>query len=253
MTVCISAICTEKGEEHIVFAVDHMITTMNGEFEHSIKKYIEINKNTVGMIAGDALQMDYLMNLKNFDDDYKKLQKTFEKKIKEKRLEIIQKSILNTFDVDIDFVKENLNEEINNPVMNKIFDRILETKLGVSILLVGFIEKKAHLSIIRENGVHDFTTIYFAAIGSGAPQAQNTMLFQKQSKEDDLRTTMYNVYKAKKNAEVNRGVGKETEIGYLNNNKVVVLKEKDLKTLNNIYKDETSYGKKHENLEKLDL
>lgn len=253
MTVCISAICTEKQNEHIVFAVDHMITTMNGEFEHSIKKYREINKNTVGMIAGDALQMEYLMDLKNFSDDYTKLQKTFEKKIKEKRLEIIQKSILNTFDVDIDFIKENLNEEINNPIMSKIFDRILDTKLGVSILLVGFIEDTAHLSIIRENGVHDFTTIHFTAIGSGAPQAQNTMLFQKQSKDDDLRTTLYNVYKAKKNAEVNRGVGKETEIGYLNKDKIVMIQEKDLKILNDIYEHESLCGKEHEDLQKLEL
>ena len=59
MTVCISAICTEKGEEHIVFAVDHMLTTANGEFEHPINKYEIINKNTVAMVAGDALLMNY--------------------------------------------------------------------------------------------------------------------------------------------------------------------------------------------------
>ena len=50
MTICISAICKENEDEHIVFAVDHMITTYNGEFEHAIKKYNIINKNTVGML-----------------------------------------------------------------------------------------------------------------------------------------------------------------------------------------------------------
>ncbi|MCL2115643.1 MAG: hypothetical protein FWH29_05425 [Methanobrevibacter sp.] len=81
----------EKNEDHIVFAVDHMITTANGEFEHPIKKYRNINKNTVAMIAGDALLMEYFTDLKNYEDNYKKLLKTFEKKLKTKRLELIQK------------------------------------------------------------------------------------------------------------------------------------------------------------------
>ncbi|MCL2115644.1 MAG: hypothetical protein FWH29_05430 [Methanobrevibacter sp.] len=155
--------------------------------------------------------------------------------------------------MDIDFVKENLNKKIENPIMSKIFENIIETKLNASILLVGFIENKAHLSIIREDGVFDFTTINFGAIGSGSPQAENNMLFQKQSKDDDLRRTLYNVFKAKKNAEVNRGVGRETELGYLNKDKIVMIKNKDLKILNDIYEHESLCGKEHEDLKKIEI
>jgi len=46
----LSTICTEKEKEHIVFAVDHMLSNkFLGEFEHNINKYNLINKNTVLM------------------------------------------------------------------------------------------------------------------------------------------------------------------------------------------------------------
>lgn len=62
MYICNS---TENEEENIVFGVDHMITTGLGQFEHDINKYKLLNDNTVGMIAGNALLMDYFL-----DEDY---------------------------------------------------------------------------------------------------------------------------------------------------------------------------------------
>lgn len=62
MTICISAICTENNHDNIVFSVDHMITTGIGQFEHDINKYKLLNSNTVGMIAGNALLMDYFLD-----------------------------------------------------------------------------------------------------------------------------------------------------------------------------------------------
>ena len=76
----------------------------------------------------------------------------------------------------------------------------------------------------------------------------NTLLFQKHSKNDDLKTTLYNVYKAKKNSEAMQGVGKETEIGYLNKKGIKMLNEKNIKILNNIYHAELNFGKENKKL-----
>ena len=51
MTICISAICTQNKREHVVFSVDHMITTGVGQFEHDICKYEFLTDNTFGMLA----------------------------------------------------------------------------------------------------------------------------------------------------------------------------------------------------------
>ena len=84
-------------------------------------------------------------------------------------------------------------------------------------------------------------------------QAQNTLLFQKQSKQDDLKTTLYNVYKAKKNAEVMQGVGKETDIGYLNEDCITMLDDENIKILDEIYNIELNYGRQHNQLNDLKL
>lgn len=251
MTICISAICTEKGEEYIVFAVDHMITTANGEFEHPIKKYEKINKNTIAMFAGDALLMQYFMNLENFEEDYNVIQKTIQHKFIKKRNEIIEQKVLSPLFLDKNFIQKSLEKPLDNPFIKTILMQILETKLDSAILLIGFEENKAQISKISDGDIYEFRNINFHAIGSGAQQAQNTLLFQKHSIEDNLLTTFYNVYKAKKNSEVKQGVGIETEIGYLNEDKMFMLTKKDINILNNIYKFESRYGKTHKDLEKI--
>lgn len=116
---------------------------------------------------------------------------------------------------------------------------------------MGFENKKAKISQIGDGGIETYDQINFNTIGSGSIQAQNTLLFQKHSRNDDLKTTLYNVYKAKRNAEVMQGVGKETDIGYLNEDGITMLNEKSINILDEIYCTELNYGKEHTELNKL--
>ena len=61
------------------------------------------------------------------------------------------------------------------------------------------------------------------------------------------------MYKAKKNAEVKQGVGRETELGYLNKDGMKMINEKNLNILNEIYLFELDCGKTHEDLKKIKL
>ena len=70
MTICIAAIATENDSEYIVFSTDHMVTTYMGQFEHSILKYVELNKNTVAMLAGQVLLFDDLVKLSDGNNNY---------------------------------------------------------------------------------------------------------------------------------------------------------------------------------------
>lgn len=253
MTICISAICTEGSEEHIVFAVDHMITTGIGEFEHNSNKYSSITENIVGMISGNALLADYLWGDDYSGKTYSEIQHVLENKFKQKRLEKIQKEILDVYSIDFDYVRESLKNQIVNDFQQNILLSITKTKLNTAVLLIGFENDKAKISEISETGIISFNQINFHPIGSGSIQAQNTLLFQKHSKDNDLKTTLYNVYKAKKNAEVMQGVGKETDMGYLNKNGIKMLNDNDIKILDEIYNIELNYGKTHEKLNELDV
>ncbi len=253
MTICISAICTENDEEHIVFAVDHMITTGIGEFEHNSNKYALINENTVAMLSGRTLLTEYLLNDDYSDKSYSEIQIIIEDKFKQKRLELIQKEILDVYSIDFDFVKEILRNKILNEFQNQILIGITKVKLNTAILLIGFEENNAKISEISETGIESFNQINFHTIGSGSIQAQNTLLFQNHSKDNDLKTTLYNVYKAKKNAEAMQGVGKATDIGYLNEKGMKMLKNKDIKILDEIYNIELNCGKTHKKLNELNI
>ena len=106
---------------------------------------------------------------------------------------------------------------------------------------------------IGDGGIDTYDKIYFNSIGSGSIQAQNTLLFQKHSKQDDLKTTVYNVFKAKRNAEVMQGVGKETDIGYLNNDGITMLDNDSIGILDDIYNVELKYGREHQKLNDLNI
>lgn len=252
MTVCIAAICTENGKENIVLATDHMISTGLGQFEHSINKYKQINNNTVGMIAGNALLFDYLMDLKCYNSNFKEIEGAISKKFKEKRKELIKNNILDIFGIDENFIINALNASSHNQFVQEILLKIAKTKLETAILLVGIDGGIAKISEISDGGTLDYRSINFHAIGSGSPQAMNTLLFQRHSKKDNLTTTVYNVYKAKKNAEVSNGVGKETELAVLGD-ELNPLSKEDLLILQKIYEDELKYGKGHNDLKNLDF
>jgi len=80
-------------------------------------------------------------------------------------------------------------------------------------------------------------------------QAENTLLFQRHSKKDKLSTTLYNVYKAKRNSEVSVGVGKETDIKVMTQNDILSIDEENLNKLSQIYDNEIKSGKENKILE----
>ena len=58
---------------------------------------------------------------------------------------------------------------------------------------------------------------------------------------------------AKKNAEVMQSVGKETDIGYLNEKGITLLAEENIEILNEIYNIELNCGREHKKLNDLNI
>ena len=258
MTICIAAIGTEDKNEFIVFATDHMVSMDMAEkgiwkFEHAIEKYKLINKQTIAMVAGVPLFLDRLTkNLddkKNFTDIYTEVYRNF----LGVREDLLNTNIFNIMGVNREFFIERLKEETSNPIIEETWQKILEFDLRTSVLLIGFIDSEAAITEITDKGFYDYRQLNFHAIGSGAIQSQNTLLFQKHSKKDPLEVTIYDVYKAKRNAEVSEGVGKETDLGVLTKKGYYILPETKLDSLKRIYEDELKYGRTHSDLKNLKL
>jgi len=73
-------------------------------------------------------------------------------------------------------------------------------------------------------------------------------LFQKHSKKNQLKKTIYSVYKAKRNAEVANGVGKETEVIVLDEKSLNDLPQNKIEILEKIYEEELKHGVSHKDL-----
>lgn len=216
----------------------------------SIKK---INNKNIAMLSGSALLFNDLLcglNTKsNFSDIKKKIYDNFVKI----RKDIIKKQLLTKFELSEQEIKEIVKTSISNPIIGKLIENIAKFRLDTSILLAGFEKGKAKISEIQEGGFLDFTDIHFHAIGSGQIQAINTLLFQNQLKKSSLKTTLYNVYKAKRNAEVSSGVGIDTDVLIFGEKEYIKLSEEDLNILSEIYKKELDLGRNSKDLNKLNI
>ncbi len=261
MTICIAAICKNDDEENIVFATDHMVSLRPlGQFEHSIEKYKVINENpddppSVALLAGQPLLFDSLTKVTSYSS-YQQIKSQIIKNFKKKRQNLVQNQIFDIFGIDEEFFKQCLQSPHPSNAMNLmdlILDKVGNFSLNTLILLIGFEENLGRITEISEGGCLDYRDINFHAIGSGDIQAVNTLLFQKQSKTDNLKVTVYNVYKAKRNAEVAEGVGWDTDLLVLNKDGVNKLNKDQLKILSKIYKEESKIGKSHPDLDTLGI
>jgi len=253
MTICISCVCENKGKDIVVIATDHMIDVGIGQFEHDIKKYKKINEKNIVMLSGAALLFnDLVINLKG-KIKFEEIKKRIHENFCNMRKKMIKEQLLDKFGLKEEEIKEVLKVNIQNQIIGKLIESIAKFKLNTSILLVGFDNGMAKISEIQEGGFSDFTDIHFHAIGSGQVQAINTLLFQKQLKKDSLKTTIYNVYKAKRNAEVSSGVGVETDMLLFSERSCLELTNEEINILKGIYDKELKTGKNSEDLNKLNI
>lgn len=213
MTICIAAIGRHNGNEIIVAATDHMVTMGSlGQFEHTISKYKELNNNLIAMLSGIPLFFDDLIQMPEKNLNYLEIKEQIKKNFKEKRKELFQDHVLDLYGLHWDDFTKAAKENFANTLIEEIMQRNMKYKLRSSVLLAGFNDGKANISEISEMTYANYRDMNFHAIGSGQIQAVNTLMFQKHDKNDSLQTTIYDVYKAKRNAEVAQGVGKETEL-----------------------------------------
>jgi hypothetical protein len=253
MTICIAAMGQNGNDEVIVFATDHMVTIGElGQFEHSILKWREIVPKTIAMLAGNPIFFDDLTKLSSETLSFSEITREIHQNFKQKRKDIIKSEIYDIYGVDDGFIRGALAAAIPNQHIAKILDQISQYNLQTQILLVGFESQQAQIAVVDESNIANFRVINFNAIGSGMIQAINTLMFQKHGKNDDVLTTLYDVYKAKRNAEVAQGVGKETELLVLSQKTGCTrINDAQLNILCQIYKLELKMGRTHSDLEKL--
>lgn len=250
MTVCISAIC-DNGKS-IVAVSDKMITAAPPyvEFEHDLIKLEELSNKCLALTAGSALR-------------HIELCRSVKRKISEEESPNIA-SIVKTVRDEYSHCRKKKAEEIHliprgltlKDFYEKLKDypreffigidsEIIKFNYGIFMLLSGVDESGAHIYRIDNPGISEcFDSLGFNAIGIGQDHAVLSLIDNKYTIKMDLNEATYLVYEAKRRSEIAPGVGSETDVFVIKDEKIIELSKEKIKDIEKIYEKRVKPKKK---------
>jgi 20S proteasome alpha/beta subunit len=246
LTICIAALC-DKGKNCVVGA-DREITVASHTLEFDHEKKIEaLTDSCVIMAAGDSLfaaeiiektrqkvvaQSDKTIRViaEDLRDIYKKL-----------HLERAESVILHprglTLQEFLQYGAQRLPLQSYMSIDQQLFNFGLNV---VEFLVAGTDSSGAHIYRVHYTGVGGGNWLEwcdrlgFRAIGTGALHAAILLSLGAQNREENTEKTIYNVYSAKKSAEVAPGVGPATDLAVISSSGIKFVTADTIKKLSDI-------------------
>ena len=263
MTLCMAAICSDGTAGPLaVIAADGMVT-LGGfiEFEHTVPKIAQPSPFSVAMVAGDTLLGTRLARgvageFAGAAPNTSEVAGRLAQRYVEMRRAELEHQILSLRGLDLQTYYGN-HQGLNGNITAMLDNQMSQFNLGIELLVAGVDSGGAHIFSIENPGhperQHD--VIGYAAIGSGGIHAVQAMIGFRHSPVTPLKETVFQVYAAKRRAEVAPGVGLDTDMAIISRNGTTILDELTLTKLKDMY---TQYGEITETalkteLEKLDL
>jgi len=242
MTICLAAICEEDQSAYAVVAADRMVT-LGGfiEFEHGVPKMAHPSAQAVVMVAGDTLVGTRLARevsaaLDGTVPRTPGIARDLAAKYANVRTGALETQILSTRGLNLQMYY-GAHQSLNPQITMMIDQQMNQYNLGVELLLAGVDQDGAHIFSIHNPGgtelQHD--VIGYAAIGSGAIHAVQSMIGFKHSSTAGLRETIFRTYASKRRAEVAPGVGQDTDVAVVSIDGVRWLTNDNQKHLAELY------------------
>ena len=218
MTICIAARCADG--KAIVVASDRMLSApfLTVEFDHQDAKIDQIGPTCVALTSGDALCVqDVLVSgvgaatqLQN--PSISMLADQVKEQFREIRKQRINDFVLGTRGIDFDsFYQGGMISRFPQDLA-MLIDREVQTYgLGITILIAGVDDSGAHIYCVANPGsIQCFDRVGYHAIGTGERHAVLNLVSLAQHQSTSLEETIFNVFCAKKVAELAPGVGQAT-------------------------------------------
>lgn len=230
MTVCVGALC--EGGNAVVVAADKMVTfgaPMSLQMEPPVlKKITQITEECVVLFSGSVPDAEEIIaaakqQIKGLGklptSNVAEAVKNAYTALKAKR---VQETILGPL-IGADFVKFQslLVQSASSQMLQQLLAMVMQHNLQTEALVAGVDDLGAHLFAVAHPGVLlPMETTGYAAVGSGGIHAAVRLSLGQHNKVAPLLDTVYNVYEAKKAAEVAPGVGQMTDLAIIKNGKV---------------------------------
>jgi hypothetical protein len=245
MTVCIAATC-ENGQA-VVVASDRMLSApfLTIEFDHPDAKIDLIGGRCVALTAGDALSVqDILVGglgvaAQLQDPTVELIAQHVRNRFVEVRKRRINEMVLGPRGLDFDMFYAGGIQRLPPELAMFLDSQIQQAQLGSSIILAGVDASGAHIFSVEDPGATAcFDRLGYHSVGSGHRHALLTLVSKAQHKTTDLFTTMFNVFVAKKAAELAPGVGNATEMRVVTPQGVNIIGQEDIAKLEQIFAED---------------
>lgn len=245
MTVCIAATC-ENGQA-VVVASDRMLSApfLTIEFDHPDAKIDLIGGRCVALTAGDALSVqDILVGglgvaAQLQDPTVELIAQHVRNRFADVRKRRINEMVLGPRGLDFDMFYAGGIQRLPPELAMFLDSQIQQAQLGSSIILAGVDASGAHIFAVEDPGATScFDRLGYHSVGSGHRHALLTLVSRSQHKTADLYTTMFNVFAAKRAAELAPGVGSATEMRLVTPQGVKSLSAEEITRLDQIYSED---------------
>jgi hypothetical protein len=227
MTVCIAALC-EEGKACVV-AADREITVglpLNLHFDHGERKIDPVAKNVAVLSSGNALVCAELSNRLRKElgaslgeaRDLQKAGETLRNLYIQTHVERAASVILAPRGITLDEFKLFGAQRLPPDIFQQIDQLFFNFTLNTEFIVAGVDGSGGHIGWVHYHGMAGagwlewFDRIGYQAIGSGSSHAGVLLALLNQHSRLNRAETVFNVYRAKRSAEVAPGVGPATDM-----------------------------------------
>lgn len=249
MTICIGAIA---GKDHVVVASDRMVTLRvpSTEFEQRKSKTLQITDNCVAATAGSALAFTPIytntmteVQTKNVRE-IRQIADIVRSQYVKMRNQKLEQEILGNIGINLQTFYQS-NRALSPEIVANVVQSMAQYNYGLSILVAGVDTSGGHIYRIDNPGKMEvFDAIGHCAVGSGELHAISTFVANDYTSDLDLDHIVALTYEAKKRSEKAQGVGEQSDICIVCQNKTTKLPQELVTKLDRISNKRSEQEKK---------
>ncbi len=227
MTICIAATAADRTA--VVVASDRMISAgfLDLEFDHPGSKIEILGPSCVGLSAGDALPSGdlfssaYPVSTQFQNPAVEQIADTIKDTYCQLRARRIEEAVFKPRGITIKSFYQGLIRQIPIEIAVELDNKVQHSQFGVTLVIAGVDQGGAHIFGISDPGIStSYDRIGYHAIGSGQSHAILSLVAAGQHWSKSINETAFNVFRAKRQAELAPGVGQSVELRIISSESV---------------------------------
>jgi len=250
MTVCIGAVC--EGGKVAVVAADRMVTfgppMMLTTEPPAFSKIQRLTDASVLLFSGSVPDGEWILTqaravaAANPGQPIATIAEAVRKAYVQLKRTRVEETILGPFiGADFDRFQQLIAQSPSSQLLQGVLALVTQHNLQTDLLVAGTDNAGTHVFVVQHPGILlPMASMGFAAIGSGAVHASVRLSLGQHTPTASLIDTVYNVYEAKRAAEVAPGVGKMTDMTILTGTRICPASEEVFKVLDEVHKERPS-------------